>query len=170
MKRYIGTKIVAAKTMTRLEYNQYRCWELPENENGSDQGFLIEHLEGGESEHDNHVSWLPKELFDKTYQGTDQNMSFGHAIEMAKDGCKIARKGWNGKNMFVVYMPPLQLPPHSTNEPGPKVNDRTAKHIGKDTPLNSQAYFAMFNAQKEWIPGWLASQSDMLANDWVVVD
>lgn len=99
-----------------------------------------------------------------------QNLSFGAAIEAAKQGNKIARAGWNGKNMFVVYMPPLKLPPYNTQEPGPRVNDRTAKFIGYDTPLDCQPYFAMFNAQKQWIPGWLASQSDMLSNDWLILE
>lgn len=97
-------------------------------------------------------------------------MNFGQAIEAAKRGIKVSRNGWNGKDMFVVLMPELKLPPHSSQEPGAKVNDRTAKHIGDDTPLHSLPYFAMFTAQKKWQPGWLASQSDMLAEDWFIVE
>lgn len=96
-------------------------------------------------------------------------MNFGQAIEHMKIGLKLTREGWNGKNMFVVLMPALKLPAHSSQEPGAKVNDRTAKHIGIDTPLDSQPYFAMFTAQGKWQPGWLASQSDMLAEDWLIV-
>jgi hypothetical protein len=96
-------------------------------------------------------------------------MNFGQAIEQMKIGQKLTREGWNGKNMFVVLMPALKLPAHSSQEPGAKVNDRTAKHIGADTPLDSQPYFAMFTAQGKWQPGWLASQSDMLAEDWSIV-
>ena len=96
-------------------------------------------------------------------------MNFGQAIEHMKIGLKLAREGWNGKNMFVVLMPALKLPAHSSQEPGAKVNDRTAKYIGEDTPLDSQPYFAMFTAQGKWQPGWLASQSDMLAEDWLIV-
>ncbi|KJD38049.1 DUF2829 domain-containing protein [Paenibacillus polymyxa] len=96
--------------------------------------------------------------------------NFGQAIEALKAGKKVARAGWNGKGMWVVLMPSLQLPPHSTQKPGPKVNDRTAKHIGVDTPLDSQPYIAMWTATKQWQPGWLASQADMLAEDWEVVE
>ena len=96
-------------------------------------------------------------------------MNFGQAIEQMKLGKKVAREGWNGKGMFVVLMPELKLPPHSSQEPGAKVNDRTAKYIGVDTPLDSRPYFAMFTAQKQWQPGWLASQADMLAEDWQIV-
>lgn len=89
-------------------------------------------------------------------------MTFGHALEALKQGLKVARAGWNGKNMFIVYMPPLYLT-------ADKVNNRTVKHIGEGVDLNCQPYIAMFNAQKEWIPGWVASQSDMLSEDWVIV-
>ncbi len=96
-------------------------------------------------------------------------MDFGEALKALKQGKKVARAGWNGKNMWIVLMPELNLPPHSSQEPGAKVNDRTAKHIGADTPLESQPYIAMWNAQGKWQPGWLASQNDMLAEDWEVV-
>lgn len=98
-----------------------------------------------------------------------KNLSFGGALHHLHDGKKLARSGWNGKDMFVVLTPALKLPPHSSQEPGAKVNDRTAKHIGVDTPLDIQPYFAMQNAQGKWQPGWVPSTSDCLANDWQVV-
>ncbi len=94
-------------------------------------------------------------------------MNFGQAIEEAKKGKKIFRgQGWNDKGMFVVLMGGLKLPAFSSQVNGAKVNDRTAKYIGEDTPLDSQPYFAMKNAQDEWQPGWIPSQSDCLAEDW----
>lgn len=97
-------------------------------------------------------------------------MDFGEAIKAMKSGHKVAREGWNGKGMFIVYMPPLYLPPYNTADTARKVNDRTAKWIGTDTPLDSQGYIAMFTAQKKWQPGWLASQADILSDDWEIVD
>lgn len=96
-------------------------------------------------------------------------MNISEAIQCMKDGMKVARSGWNGKGMFVVYMSPLNLPPFNTQGTSRKVNDCTAKWIGEDTPLESLGYFAMFTADKKWQPGWLASQSDLLADDWEVV-
>jgi len=96
-------------------------------------------------------------------------MHFGEAIEQMKLGAKVARSGWNGRGMWIVLMPSLSLPPFSSQAPGAKVNDRTAKHIGVDTPLDSQPYFAMWTARGKWQPGWLASQADMLAEDWYIV-
>jgi hypothetical protein len=98
-----------------------------------------------------------------------RKMNIGEAVVAMKDGMKCARSGWNGKNMFVVYMSPLNLPPFNTQGTERKVNDRTAKWIGEGTPLESLGYFAMFTADKKWQPGWLASQSDLLADDWQVV-
>ncbi len=96
-------------------------------------------------------------------------MTFGLAIEALKKGFKVARLGWNGKGMWIALMPELKLPPNSSQELGPRVNDRTAKHIGIDTPLDSQPYIAMWTAQSKWQPGWLPNQADLLADDWIVV-
>lgn len=160
--KYVGVKIVKAQPMPLGEYNEYRDWEIPDDEDPQTDGYLLRYPDGYES-------WCPKEQFEEANRPSN-GMTFGHAIEVAKMGFKIARKNWNGKNMFVVYMEPLQLPPYNTQGTSRKVNDRTAKWIGEDKPLNCQPYFAMYNAQEEWIPGWLASQSDMLSEDWYVVE
>lgn len=96
-------------------------------------------------------------------------MDFGQAIREMKAGHKVCRAGWNGKGMWIVIMPELSLPSYNTQGTDRKVNDRTAKWIGKDKPLESQAYIAMWTAQEKWQPGWLASQSDILADDWQIV-
>jgi hypothetical protein len=97
-------------------------------------------------------------------------MDFSDALKELKQGKKLSRAGWNGKDIYIVMMTGLYLSPYNSQEPGAKVNDRTAKHIGKDAPLNSQPYMAMKTAQGLWQPGWLCSQADMLADDWFVVD
>jgi hypothetical protein len=96
-------------------------------------------------------------------------MNFGEAIAAAKAGSKISRAGWHGKGMWVCYMEGMELPPYNTQGTARKVNDRTAKFIGEDTPLVVLPYFAMWTADRKWLPGWLASQTDMLAEDWGVV-
>lgn len=99
----------------------------------------------------------------------EKHMNFSEILNKAKEGNKIARAGWNGKNQFVVMMSALYLPPYSTQGTERKVNDRTAKWIGEDTPLDSQPYFALFNAQGKWQPGWVPSTGDLFAEDWIVV-
>lgn len=98
-----------------------------------------------------------------------RSMNFGDALEALKQGKKLQRAGWNGKGMWIVLMPALYLPPASS-ELTPRVNERTARHIGQDTPLDSQPYLVMWTASQQWQPGWLASQADMLAEDWQVVE
>lgn len=99
-----------------------------------------------------------------------ETFGFDEAIRRLKAGGKLSRAGWNGKNMFIVVMPALYLPPFNTQGTARKVNDRTAKWIGEDQPLDCQPYIAMYNAQKQWIPGWVASQSDLLSDDWMEVE
>ncbi len=171
MKTYYGTKQIRAIPMTRGEYNTLRGWQIPADENPADGGYLVEYLDGGKPNvegYDGYISWSPTDVFEAAYQPTDA-MSFGHAIEALKAGQKVARAGWNGKGMFIVLMSALHLPPFNTQGTDRKVNDRTAKWIGEDKPLDSQPYFAMYTASGQWQPGWLASQADMLANDWRVL-
>ena len=99
-----------------------------------------------------------------------KDANFGEALELLKAGRPVARAGWNGKGMFIVLMPRLQLPPFNTQGTDRKVNARTAKWIGVDQPLDCQPYIAMYTATKQWQPGWLASQADMLADDWMTFD
>ncbi len=117
---------------------------------------------------DGYRSWSPEDVFEAAYQPISA-MSFGHAIQAMKDGHRVCRAGWNGKGMFIVLMPALYLPPFNTQDTNRKVNDRTAKWIGEDAPLDCQPYFAMYTATKQWQPGWLASQADMLADDWMIL-
>lgn len=67
---YVGTKVVHAVAMTRLDYNIYRGWELPKNENGDDNGYLVEYADGGTPNvfgHTGYVSWSPADVFEKSY-------------------------------------------------------------------------------------------------------
>ncbi len=95
-----------------------------------------------------------------------EERNIGYCLRMLREGRKMRRAGWNGKGMWIVLMPELILPPFSTQGTDRKVNDRTAKHIGEDTPFESQPYIAMWTAQGKWQPGWLCSQNDLLASDW----
>lgn len=70
MKKHIGIKVILATAMTRLAYNEYRGWEIPADEDGSDEGFLVEYVDGGQSNHPDHegyISWSPKTVFERAY-------------------------------------------------------------------------------------------------------
>lgn len=163
MMQCIGTKLVLAAPMTRAEYNRYRGWELPANENGADDGYLVEYLDGGQPNDPRHVgyiSWSPKEQFENAYRPTT-GMNFGLAIEALKKGHKVARAGWNGKGMWLVLVNPDDdqkcpaLPAYSVLGVAGMVS-RCLPWVGMKTA--DDAFVA-----------WLASQTDMLADDWRIV-
>ena len=84
-----------------------------------------------------------------------ENVSFGDAIEAAKQGQVIARSGWNGKNMYLFYVHPEQW-----------------SYQVKPTICNNHSrlpFIAMCTATGAVVP-WLASQTDVLANDWTVLE
>lgn len=67
---FVGTKIVLLTPMNRLQYNEYRGWQLPTNENGADEGYLVEYTDGGEpndARHKGYISWSPKAQADAAY-------------------------------------------------------------------------------------------------------
>lgn len=73
MQEYIGTKIINAKPINRKDYNDLRGWKLPEDENGSDEGYLVEDTDGGNPNMKGvkgYVSWLPKDVFERSYHLT----------------------------------------------------------------------------------------------------
>lgn len=161
MKQYLGVKMIHAKPMTRLAYNQFRGWELPADENGDDEGFLVEYLDGGKantSEYAGYVSWSPKDVFERAYQPTD-GLSFGLAVEAMKMGYKVSRQGWNGKGMFVYHVPADYYP----------VKTEAAKSFyGENSLVPYREYIAMKTVDNNVVP-WVASQTDILANDWNIV-
>lgn len=158
MDAYIGTKTILARPMTRQEYNDYRGWVLPADEDGEDRGQLVEYVDGGtpnDSRHAGYISWSPNEAFDNAYRASGE-MNFGHAVELLKAGRRVARTGWNGKGMF------LFLVPGSTFQ----VNRPPLLGIyAEGTSINYQPHIDMKTAQDTVVP-WLASQSDVLAEDW----
>jgi hypothetical protein len=93
--------------------------------------------------------------------------NFGTALLFLKDGCKVARKGWNGKDMWVSMTPGKVL--------DLKVNDIWTKNV-KDVAIANGGtveilpYLIMKTVDNKIVMGWLASQTDMLSDDWFVVD
>ncbi len=91
-----------------------------------------------------------------------KTVDFGEAIKALKQGKKVARKGWNGKNMFVYYVP-------ANKYPASRNMKETMKGVFEDDLVPYTAYIAMKTAQDNVTP-WLASQTDVLSEDWVVLD
>lgn len=161
MKHFIGVKQVKAIPMTRAEYNSLRGWVLPEDEVGADPGFLVEYLDGGKANVEGfagYISWSPEGVFLNAYRPTD-GMSFGLAIEAMKKGMKVARNGWNDKGMFCFLVPGSNF----------KVSHPPLLGIYEEgTPIDYRPHIDMKTATGEIVP-WVASQSDMLVDDWFIV-
>ena len=92
---------------------------------------------------------------DYIFSYDEESMDFGAALEVLKDGGIVTRKGWNGKGMFLYYVPKGDYLPVT----------EAATWAFKGEPVPYGAYIAMKTASGNVVP-WLASQTDMLAEDW----
>lgn len=159
MDVFYGTKKIMATPMTRLAYNEYRGWELPADEDGSDAGYLVEYLDGGQSNHSAHagyISWSPALVFERAYRASG-SMGFGHALEALKEGERVARHGWNGKGMFLFLVNDIQ---NFTSE------GDIARHLPETSVVVD---FIMMRAADGNLVPWLCSQTDALAEDWCIL-
>ncbi|MBY5988194.1 DUF2829 domain-containing protein [Roseovarius atlanticus] len=167
---FFGTKQIFARPMTRAEYNDYRGWQLPADENGADAGFLVEYVDGGQANHPDHegyISWSPEDVFHRAYQPATA-MSFGHAIEAMKRGAKVARAGWNGKGMWIALSPGTAIEAKA-GKCGHAAGKLAAELQDEDAEIELCAHIDMKAADGSLVIGWLASQTDMLAEDWTIV-
>lgn len=90
---------------------------------------------------------------------TYREFNFGEALARLRAGEKVARAGWNGKDMFLFLVP------------GSTFTVNRAPLLGiypEGTTINYRPHIDMRTANGEVVP-WLASQSDLLENDWLVV-
>lgn len=153
--------------MTRGEYNAYRGWTIPADENPADEGYLVEYQDGGKPnmpKHAGYVSWSPKDVFEAAYQPTT-SMSFGHALAALQQGHRVARQGWNGKGMWLTISPGSKALPAERFWAGAN-RDYAIANGGSADVLPC---ITMKTATGEILMGWLASQTDMLANDWQII-
>lgn len=147
--RYIGTKVVTA-------WPNDWATPVPEDDPRYNRDHFTQQVAKGYAVkyEDGYTSWSPYEAFAKAYrlaEGPLQALTFGDALHFLKHGSAVARTGWNGKGMYVFL-------------------------IGADTwelttatdkaPLMS--FLALRTADGKVVP-WLASQTDMLAEDWMVL-
>lgn len=174
LHQHFGVKLINAVQMTREEYNELRGWTVPADENPEDAGYLVEYVDGGKANHPDYagyISWSPKDVFERAYRPVN-GMTFGLAIEALKQGLKVARSGWNGKGMWLRLLQPYA--PHPDTIGGrsdgvwtnPYFVAADNNEYAKGTML---PWIGMKTADNCFVP-WLASQTDMLAEDWVIIE
>jgi hypothetical protein len=103
------------------------------------------------------------DIFEMTYESADFDLekqySFGEAIDALKQGKKVTRSGWNGKGMFIFLVQGSTF----------KVNSAPLLGIYPEgTEVTYHAHIDMKTADNQIVP-WLASQTDMLAEDWIIL-
>lgn len=93
-------------------------------------------------------------------------MNFGKALEFLKLGHKVARKGWNGKEMFIYLVRGQKVAKCNLRNEASlhlDVKDHNHEEIAIGSHIDMKA------ADGSIVVGWLASQTDMLAEDWEVL-
>ena len=150
MQKYIGTKIIEAVPAIRKGGKVYEEGKpIPKSMDPTEDGYKVRYPDGYES-------WSPKGVFEEAYRPTDC-MSFGLAIEAMKKGKKVARRGWNGKNQHI--------------ELATRISYMTAEGVFVNVEHEAIGNKAIAFCGTSGVQmGWLASQADMLADDWEVVE
>jgi len=92
----------------------------------------------------------------------------GYAVEALKAGKRVRREGWNGKGMFLFLLPAGDgIPTKVIHDPA--LRAVIESEVGGET-FDALGSVRMFTADKKVLTGWLASQSDLLAEDWEILD
>ncbi len=108
---------------------------------------------------DGYSSYSPAEAFESGYSLTSK-MDFGDALRALQSGARVARDGWNGKGMFLFLVPGSRF----------KVNRPPLLGIYEEgCTVDYRPHIDMKTAQGDVVP-WVASQSDVLAKDWHMVE
>lgn len=102
-------------------------------------------------------------------------MTFSGAIEALNKGAFVAREGWNGKGMFIYKVESSDATYDQLRGRCKDAIDYVYKHVKDDEPQTVQekvhinAHIDMKAADDSIVVGWLASQTDMQADDWHIV-
>lgn len=175
MKRYQSHKVVEAARIVAAEKQEDGRWHFV-HEDGTqdtctideaprfriteqDMGYVVRYPDG-------YVSWSPSLPFEQGYSDLtpvdplpEVNLSFSEALAAVKIGHRLQRAGWNGKGMFVFLVAGSVF----------KVNREPLLSIlGEGTEVQYHGHIDMRTADGTIVP-WLASQTDLLAEDWQIV-
>lgn len=142
MKRYIGTKIIHAEPgVAPRDMGEHKAGE---------PGMIVEYEDG-------YRSWSPMEAFAAAYRPCDA-MTFGLAVEAMKKGARVFRAGWNGKGQWIALIDPAAL------------KRLTGGHqVVGNMEMMTLPYIYIKTVSEGLVP-WVASQTDILAEDWMIVD
>lgn len=161
LKSFIGTKVINATPMTHGDFQRLLERSIDPSKKHS-EGYLVEYPDGGYPNEPflspYYVSWSPKDVFERSYIELKVNgLDFGQALAVLKSGKRVAREGWNGKNMWLALVRgPAWRVDTIANGPGP-------------APGTTLPWIGMLTADGGFVP-WLPSQMDLLAADWIILE
>lgn len=141
-------KQVHARPMTRGEYNEFRGWVIPANENPADEGLLVVYDRGTPDEY---VSWSPRGVFERGYAELAEGagMGYGAALAAMQRGERVTRRGWNGSGMYAWLEPESEF------------------QMPSGDMLPMRPHYCLKTAQGD-VAAWTPSTSDTLAEDWLI--
>jgi Protein of unknown function (DUF2829) len=128
-----------------IEAEPCKAWDRFGNWSIGADGFKVVYPDG-------YTSWSPVDVFKKAYRPCDA-LTFGLAIEALKKGLKVARTGWNGKGMWIAMISPAGFQ-------GTNIADA----------YEMLPSICMKTADEKILVGWLASQTDIFAEDWMIIE
>lgn len=94
-----------------------------------------------------------------------ENLNFGDAIKALKEGKRVARNGWNGKGMFLWLKPATTVKSDWCKDP--LLKELCDNNGGEIEALGT---ICMKTADNKVLTGWLASQTDILSEDWMILN
>lgn len=160
MKKFARFHIVDAEPMTFGSWCTSCSKLVPDGADPAKEGYRVICPDG-------YVSWCPKDAFEAAGRPID-GMTFGMAVEALKQGKKVTRRGWNGKGMYLWLKPSVIIKAEWCK-------DELLKSIaeangGEILGLGTICMFTHDSTgRKAILTGWLASQSDVLSEDWEIV-
>jgi len=95
------------------------------------------------------------------------DLTFGQAIELLKKGKLVSRWGWNGKDMFLWLKPSTVIKKEWCKDP---LLVKMIENYGTEDTIEGLGTICMKTADKKILTGWLASQTDILSEDWEEVE
>ena len=156
MSKYIRMQQVEANPMNRGDYNILRGWTVPANENPADEGYVVHYQDG-------YVSWCQKAQFEAAVRPCS-GMTFGMALEAMKRGAKVCREGWElGSYIWIM--------PASTVKGCKNISDPNLASIDREEgEIRFLDSIRVRTPKGDVLTGWLASQTELLAEDWQIVE
>ena len=149
MKTAIGTKVIGFEVMSEKTFRELKGQGWGGHEDVD--GYHVQY--SGVNGKPDYDSWSPKNVFEDAYRDIEQGMTFGDAVFFLKQGKKVARFGWNGKGMWIWLC---------------EVDAEATWTSSEGETYGRLPYLYMKTADNKVVP-WLASQTDVLAEDWILV-